>query len=434
MLAVGLVALTILTVGVTARVLFPELPWAVCFTLGAILSPTDTVAAQAVLANLKLPRRATAILGGESLVNDATGLVGVQIGVAVLMTGAFEMGAVLRSFAWVSGLGIGIGLAVGLAFAALNRFVRDTSALFVISLAAPYLAALAGVKLEASSVLAVVVAGFIVSWHIPHLAPQSRVALYQVWDLLVYLLNGVSFVFIGLETPALFASCTGGYGLLAGALGIAGVVILTRILWMFPAAYLPLRLSARLREREEGYPSWRGVALASWCGVRGIVSLAAALSLPTGAAGGTAFPHRDAVVFLTLVVVLVTLFVQGTTLGPLARRLGLEADQRTDEEQRAAREAVLRAGIARLDEFCSEVSCPLAVHHLRNAMSDELASLKERDELERARARQRLDVSRGVRDAVYAAQSKALLSLRDEQRINDLVHARLQLELDRTLA
>jgi len=432
MLAVGLVALTILTVGLAAHAFYPELPWAACFTLGAVLSPTDTVATQAVLARLRIPRRLSAIVGGESLVNDATGLVGVQIGVAVMLTGAFEAREVATRFLWVSGGGVALGIAVGLFFTALNRRVHDTSALFVLSLVSPYLAALVALQLECSGVLAVIVAGFIVSWNVHFIQPSSRGPLYEVWDQLVFLLNGFSFLFIGLEAPRLLGDRPAGETpALLGALVITLVLILTRIAWMFPAGYLPLFLSPRLRRLEGGYPSPRAVFLASWCGVRGIISLAAVLALPAVLEDGTPLPGRQLLVSITLVVVLATLFVHGLTLEPLARRLGLRADPQTDEEIRAAREELLRSGIARLDEFCSEVSCPISVHHLRQSMQDELESLRERDEAERTRARARLDVSREVRQAIYQAQSKTLLGLRDKQRINDIVHAELQLELDR---
>jgi CPA1 family monovalent cation:H+ antiporter len=432
MLAVGLVALTILTVGLAARWLFPALPWLACFALGAILSPTDTVATQAVLERLRIPRRATAILGGESLVNDGTGLVGLQICLTLMLSGGFVFGSVAARFAWVVGGSIAVGLAVGVVFATLNRRVRETPALFVLSLVSPYLAALLGLKLGLSSVLAVVVAGFFVAWRIHHVAPQSRALLYTVWAQLVFVANAVCFLYIGLEVPALVrASHLAAPRALAGALAITAVVIATRYAWIFPAGYLPLWLSPRLRAKEGGYPPVRNVVVAGWCGVRGSVSLAAALALPLEIGDGRPFPGRDVIVFVTLVVVLATLFAQGLTLGPLVRFLGIQAGEETAEELRAAREAVLQAGIARLDAFCSQVSCPLSVHHLRTAMQDELASLRERDEAERLRARQRLDVSREVRAAVHAAQSAALLALRDSQRINDLVYTRLQLDLDR---
>jgi len=432
MLAVGLVAVTILTVGLAARALFPELPWAVCFTLGAILSPTDTVATQAVLERLRIPRRATAILGGESLVNDATGLVGVQLGLAWVFTGTFELGEVGQRFAWVSGTGIALGLLVGLLFAALNRVVRETRALFVLSLVSPYLAALLALKFDASMVLAVISAGFFVSWRIHHIDVESRAPLYSIWDQLVFLMNGVCFVFIGTETPALLGEYARGTGtLLLGALAVALVVILTRVLWMYPAAYLPLRLSPKLRAREGGYPKPGWVALASWCGVRGIVSLAAALSVPEFLEDGSPFPGRDIVIFVTLVVVLVTLLSQGWTLGLLVRVLGLSAADQSETEVRAAREAVLAAGIGRLDEFCSATSCPIAVYDFRRSMKEELEVLRTRDSAAQEHARKRMEVSREVAVAVHAAQSDALLKLRDEEHINDLIHAELQLELDR---
>jgi CPA1 family monovalent cation:H+ antiporter len=431
MLAVGLVGFTILTVGLAARWIFPELPYLACFALGAILSPTDTVATQAVLERLRIPRRATAILSGESLVNDGTGLVGLQICLALLLTGAFELGEIAARFSWVTGGGIAVGLGVGIVFAALNRRVRETRALFVLSLVSPYLAALLGLELGVSGVLAVVVAGFFVAWRVHHIEPASRAALYGVWDQLVFLLNALSFLYIGLEVPRLVAAREHEAGALAGALAIAVVVMLTRFAYIFPNAYLMLFLDPRRRALEGGYPPLRNVVVVSWCGVRGSVSLAAALALPQSLADGAPFPGRELIVFVTLVVVLVTLFAQGLTLGPLVRWLRIQAGEETEEEVRRAREAVLAAGIARLDEFCSEVSCPISVHHLRTAMQDELLALRERDEAERTRARQRIDVSREVRAAIHAAQSRELLILRDAQRINDRVYTELQLELDR---
>ncbi len=436
MLAVGLVAFTIVVVGLLAHQLFPDLPLLACFALGAILSPTDTVATQAVLERLRIPRRVTAILGGESLVNDGTGLVGVQICVILLATGAFEsasfpLGSVLARFALVTGGGVVIGLGVGALFAALNRRVRETSALFVLSLVSPYLASLLAFEVGASSVLAVVVAGFFVAWRIHHVPARNRVPLYAVWDQLVFLLNALSFLYIGLEVPALLASSAqAGRATLLGALAIALAVMAARFVWMFPGAYLPPWLSPRLRAREGGYPTLAGVVLASWCGVRGSVSLAAALALPQVLADGSPLPGRERIVFVTLVVVLLTLFAQGLTLGPLVRLLRLRAGPETDQELLAAREAVLAAGIARLDEFCSQTSCPISVHHLRQAMAEELELLREQDGAERARARQRQDVSRDVRAAIRDAQARALVDLRDAQRINDLLLSRLLLELD----
>jgi CPA1 family monovalent cation:H+ antiporter len=433
MLAIGLVAVTILGVGVVAHALLPELSWPVCFVLGAIVSPTDTVAVQSVLAKLRIPRRATAVLGGESLVNDATGLVGVQIGVAVVLSGAFEFGTVAGRFALVAGGGLAVGVAVGLIFVQLNRRFRSTEPLFALSLLSPYLAFGIAHYLGASGVLAVVVAGFIVAWRIHVIPAAARVDLFSAWRLMSWMLNGLCFVFIGLEAPRVVQETTIGssWRLLLCGLAISAVVIVLRIAWMFPGAYVPLYLSKRLREREGGYPSPRSVALASWCGVRGMVSLAAALALPRTLDDGSAFPGREELLACALCVILVTLFVQGLTLSPLVRALGLSGDEAGEAEVRAAREALLVAGIRRLDAFCSETSCPISVHHWRTYMSDELTTLRDEDREQRDQARARLVVSRDVRRAVADGQALELLRLRDSGRINDQTYVGLQLDLDR---
>ncbi len=433
MLAVGLVAATILIVGVVAHSLLPELPWAACFILGAIVSPTDTVAIHAVIERLRVPRRVTAILGGESLVNDATGLVGVQLGVAVALSGAFELGHVALNFAWVAGGGVLVGAAVGAVFSGVNRWVRGTPVLFVLSLLSPYLAFVLAHHFGASGVLAVVVAGFVVAWRIHQVTPQARIDLYATWNLVVFVLNGMCFVFIGLETPHLFAELDGDQRrtLVIAGLGVSLAVILVRVVWIFPGAYLPLYFLRSARKREGGYPSWQSVTVASWCGVRGVVSLAAALALPSTLPDGSPFPGREAILICTLTVISVTLLVQGPTLLPLIRLLGIREEETSADEVRQAREEILSAGIARLDAFCSETSCPISVHHFRALMSDELEALRDQDVEQRQRAGVRLAVSQDVRRAVTAAQQTALLSLRDKGAINDQSYLALQLELDR---
>jgi monovalent cation/hydrogen antiporter len=433
MLAVGLVAFTILCVGVVAHLLLPELPIAVCFLLGALVSPTDTVAVQTVLEKLRVPRRVTAILGGESLVNDATGLVGVQLAIAVVLSGAFDAGEIAWRFAGVAGGGIGVGLAVGVVFSWLNRVAREKHVLFALSLLSPYVAFLIAHGLGSSGVLAVVVAAFMVAWRIHQVPPEARVELYATWDLVIWLLNGMCFLFVGLEAPHVIREVADGGGtrLLIAGLAVSATVILCRILWIFPAAYLPLSFSPRIRASEGGYPAWRNVSLAAWCGVRGVISLAAALSIPAVLPDGQPFPGRGELLAGTLCVILVTLLVQGLTLQPLVRILGIRGDDDTEAEVRAAREALLAAGIRRLDAFCSERSCPISVHHWRTQMQDELAVLRDEDSERRAQARSRLAVSKEVHHAVAEEQARELLALRDSARINDNTFLALQLDLDR---
>jgi CPA1 family monovalent cation:H+ antiporter len=434
-LAIGLVAFTIAIVGWVAHATLPGLPLAACFLLGAIVSPTDTVAVQSVLERLRIPRRATAILGGESLVNDATALLGAGLAIVVVTTGVFEPGAIALSFARIAGLGVAIGVAVGFVAAAVNRYVRGTQVLFALSLFSPYAAYFLAEHAGASGILAVVIAGFVASWRLHYIAPESRVELYASWDQISFLLNGVMFLYVGLETPPRLAEAIErSPGIGAIALGISCVVILARLAFMFPAAYGPLWLSERLRRREGGYPDVRAVLLGSWCGARGAVSLAAALSIPVVLRDGTPFPGREEIIACTLVVILVTLIGQGTTLLPLVRRLGLSDADPTDADVRRAREAMLAAGIQRLDAFCSQQSCPIAVYRLREAMTDELASLQSEDAAERMRALERMAVDSEVRREVYRAQTDALLALRDREIVNDRVHQDLQLELDRANA
>ncbi|MBL9078427.1 MAG: Na+/H+ antiporter [Planctomycetes bacterium] len=430
MLAIGLVALTILTVGLVAKWCLPELPWVACFLLGAVVSPTDTVAVQAVIERLRVPRRMTAIVGGESLVNDATGLVGVQIAVVVALQGVFTWGGATVQFAWVAGLGVVIGVGIGIVFALANRLVRDPAVAFTVSLLAPYLAFALATVAQVSGVLAVVVAGAVVAWRVHYIAPSTRVQLRATWGQLTFLLNGLCFLYIGIQSPCLLArAAQGGAQLWQAGLAVTAAVVLTRIAWCWPNAYLPLWLWPALKAREGGYPSPKGVLLVSWCGVRGAVSLAAALSLPT-MAGDAPFPGRDQIIACTLAVILATLVLQGGTLFPLVRLLGLRDDGTTAAELRAARERLLESGIARLDAFCSEQSCPVAVHRFREAMVEELASLRADDEAERTRAAQRLAVSRDVRVAVAEAQERALVRLRDAGAIDDQAYSSLLAELD----
>jgi NhaP-type Na+/H+ or K+/H+ antiporter len=247
-LAVGLVAFTILAVAVVAHWAMPVLPWPVCFLLGAIVSPTDTVAVQSVLERLRAPRRITAILGGESLVNDATGLLGVGLATVVVITGMFEPAAIAVSFARIAGLGLALGAAVGWLAAALNQRVRGTHALFALSLVAPYAAYFLAEESGASGILAVVIAGFVSSWRQNAIAPGSRVELYATWAQVEFLLNGLMFLFIGLEAvPRLLEALESAPRVVTGAFLVSATVVAARIVWIWPAAYLPLMVVPRLR-------------------------------------------------------------------------------------------------------------------------------------------------------------------------------------------
>jgi len=434
-LAIGLVAFTTLLVGLAAKGLMPGLPWAACFLMGAVLSPTDTVAVEGVMSRLRIPRRATAIVGGESLINDATGLLGVQLAMIVVLTGVFTAGGIAIQFVRVAGLGVASGIVVGLMAVAINARLRGAAVLFVFSLFAPYLAFALAEAAGASGVLAVVVAGFVASWRLTVIPPASRVDLYAGWDVVTLILNGLMFLFVGLQIPhRLGADPESTASLLGMALVISAVVVVARFVWFWPAAYIPLWLFPRLRAKEGGYPDRRIVFLGGWCGVRGAVSLAAALALPVMLPDGAPFPGRAEIETAVLVTIVVTLIGLGSTLAPVTSWLKLPNDPTTENETRKAREAMLAAGIARLDAFCNDKSCPIAVYRYRDVMIDQLAELREIEESERKHATRRLEVSREVRRATWEAEAAELLRLRDAGEINDRVHQDLQLELDRERA
>jgi CPA1 family monovalent cation:H+ antiporter len=344
----------------------------------------------------------------------------------------FEFGGATVQFAQVAGLGIVIGALVGSLFAAVNRLVKDPAVVFTLSLLSPYLAFALASAVAASGVLAVVVAGFLVAWRLHRVAPATRLELRAAWGQLTFLLNGLCFLYVGLRSPCLVQqAANGGQALWLAGLAVSGTVILTRVAWCFPMAYLPLFLLPKLRAREGGYPPLRGVAIASWCGVRGAISLAAALALPLETSAGLPFPGRQEIIACTLAVILATLLLQGATLLPLVKLLRIPDDDSSVQEVRTARERLLAAGIRQLDEFCSERECPVAVHRYRVAMADQLEALRADDAAVREQAEQRLQVSREVKQAVWAAQEAALLQLRDSGTINDLTYSALLVELDR---
>jgi CPA1 family monovalent cation:H+ antiporter len=356
LLAIGLVVFTTLVVGWVAHALVPGLPFPMAFALGAVISPTDAVAVSAILHRLKVPGRLTAVLNGESLMNDATGLVAFKFALGAMVAGTFSLRAASLDFALVA-LG---GLAIGLATGYLVGRARDlllaahSSDVFVevtMSLMTPYAAYLLADKLGVSSILAVVAAGLYSGWRDPvRTDVATRQTSWTTWSVVLFWLNGLAFILLGLQLPTILASVGSHYpaprlALLAAA--VSGVAIVGRLLWVFPAAYLPFLFSARIR-RVEKRPSWQGVLVGGWAGMRGTITLAAALSIPELQDDGSPFPARDLVIFLALAVIVVTLLLHGTTLEWLICRIGLRADGIREKEDRLARIAAVESGLLSL--------------------------------------------------------------------------------------
>ncbi len=317
-LAVGAVFFTTLVVGVVAHLVIPGLPWAACFALGAIVSPPDSVAAKAVLQKVALPHRIIVLLEGESLVNDASGLVLLRFAVAAALTGTFSIGDATISFFTVA---IG-GLLVGIVFAFVAMFVIKRIKEIDLAIAFTFLVAwisyIAAEKLHVSGVLATVACGMILGWKQHELFDAAlRTRATAAWSVVVFVLESLVFILIGLSLRGVLHRLGGADALTAmvpATAAIIAAVILARFAWMYLGTYLPRMLSPKL-DAHDPAPSWTVPFVMSWAGLRGVVSLAAALSLPDDFAG------RDMILAITFAVILVTVLIQGSTLAPLVRLL-----------------------------------------------------------------------------------------------------------------
>ncbi|MBM3482902.1 MAG: Na+/H+ antiporter [Alphaproteobacteria bacterium] len=429
MLAIGLVVATTGVVAVAAEALIPGLGWGAAFVLGAIISPPDAVASTAVFSRLRLNRRVVTIVEGESLVNDATGLVIYKFAVAAVVTGSFSFGGATLEFLIVAAGGIAMGVVLGYLFILVNRRIDDPLIEIALSILFSYAVYLAAEYAHVSGVLAVVAAGLVRGWHAPEVfTAQTRIQAAAVWDTLDFLLNGFVFILIGLELKKVFIGLTG-YGwweLLGYGLAITAVAIVVRIAWVFPGAYLPRLLSARVRAREAP-PGWRSLTIVGWCGMRGIVSLAAALALPYATEAENAFPGRDLVIFLTFVVIMVTLVFQGLTLAPLIRWLGVGETAQLVEEEHLARLKIAYAAIEEIDrKALAESVRPDVIDSVRG----EYAARLKQERLVGVTAGGLDDTTRALRLAAVTAERRRLLKLHRERQIGDEVLRRIQHELD----
>lgn len=430
LLAVGLVVATTVAIAVTARWLLPELPWAAAFALGAIVSPPDAVAATAVLGHMQIPRRIVTILEGESLVNDASGLVLYKFAVAAIMAGAFSLLEASAQFVLVAAAGVAIGMALGWLFVAIHRRINDSLIEIMLSVALPYSAYLAAELVHVSGVLAVVAAGLVRGRHAPEaFSPQTRILAHAVWNVIVFLINCLVFIVIGLQLPVAVAGLADDHTLLelcGYAIGFTLVAMLVRMAWVFPGTYA-LRWLNRKFGRFEAYPPWQQVTVVGWCGMRGIVSLAAALALPASMPNGAAFPGRDLIVFLTFVIILLTLVIPGITLAPLIRRLKVGGDWDAHEELRVARDSTAHAAlreIHRLEQHGDITDTAAA--HLRQDYESRLARTLPHGLLYAPGAD---PLIRGRR-AALVAERRELIRLWREDKIGDEVLHEIERELD----
>ena len=427
LLAIGLVVVTTLAVGAALKFLIPDIPWAAAFVFGAIVSPPDAVAATAILSRLNMPRRIVTVLEGESLVNDASGLVLYKIAVTAVLTGSFSVMGASAEFAMISLGGIVIGVALGLAFIGLHRLIGDAFTEVLLSLSVPYAVYVAAESVHCSGVLAVVAAGMLRARFTPAVvSAEMRILARSVWNILVFMLNSLIFILIGMALSGVMGRLAGhsAWQLAADAFWVTLVAVLVRFAWVYPATLVPRLLSGRLRAAEPA-PQRGEVFIMSWCGMRGIVSLAAALALPLHIASGEPFPHRDLLIFFTFVVIAVTLVLQGLTLTSLIRWLKLGTDPGAHEEHMRARIALGKAALAAIDGAAASERMPRdLVARVRAEFTDRIGAATPHGE------NSIFSFGRDLRLAAVRAERQELIRIWRAGDISDNILHHLEEELD----
>jgi len=432
-LAFGLVAFTVIGVAIAAPRVFPGFDWRLGLVLGSIVAPTDAIAATSIARRVGLPGRIVDILEGESLINDASGLLALEFAIGILVHERIPtVSGGLLTLAWLTVGGIAIGLAIGWFVDRFERRIDDAPIEVTLSILVPYATYLAAQSVHASGVLAVVSCGLFLSRRSDSFfSPAVRLGAWSFWQSFTFILNGLVFVLIGLQFPTVRASIHSyrlSTLLVYGAI-FSALLILLRLTWVFPATHLSYWIRRRFLHQNEPTPEARRVFVVGWTGMRGVVSLAAALALPTVLRDGSPFPHRGMIVFLTFCVIFVTLVLQGLTLPPLIRLLGLAGGAGPDCEELEARRIVTQAALSHLedavardrDQF-SEVYEDLSRHYHHR-----LLSLKVNTDPNEV-----TDHGRHVALSLEAlrVERETAVRLRNEGRINDLVLRRIERELD----
>ncbi len=380
LLAIGLVIVTAAATAVVVVKLLPGATWALGFVLGAIISPPDAAAATGSLKGITLPRRIVSILEGESLLNDATGIVLYKVALGAVIAGSgfsfIDGGSLLI---WKTIGGIAIGLIIAYAFVKIFPLLRDLSVEILTTFLPPYAAFMIAERVGVSGVLAVVAAGLYVGWYGPTLfLPKTRIPTEAVWKMMVYFLNALAFLLIGLQLPGLTQrlDILGNPSILALAVAICITSVLVRFIWVYFTAYPMRYLESKLGGRTAEYPSWQNAFVVGWTGMRGVVTLALALALPLTLPDGSPFPHRDLIVFLSVSVIIFTLVLQGISLPWLMSKLTLRFDPRRMQEEWQARVQAAKNAIARLDELSNDSTVHMpALARIREHYMERLQSL-----------------------------------------------------------
>ncbi len=436
LLAVGCVVFTTVMVAAAAHWLI-GLAWPVAFVLGAIVSPPDVVAPLAIARRLGVPSRITAVLEGEGLVNDATALVLFKFALAAALTGTFSLVHATMTFAAIVIGETLYGLLVGWAMLRLRHWANEPLIEVTLSLLTPFVAFWLPHAVGGSGVLATVVAGLYVGAKgVELIRSKTRLQALFFWDFVTYLIEGAVFLLTGLQARAIIDGLEAmpWSQLLFYALAISSVAIIVRFVWVFPATYLPRWLSSRLRQREPA-PQWQDPFVIAFTGIRGVVSLAAALSIPFMISQDQLFPDRHLILFLTFSVIVVTLVLQGPTLPWLVKQLGLVDSGSKETQERAQLEAharveAARAALDRLEQVAAASGLPPEqIRHMRELQLDRLSQLERRRDREGdgGKVAARLD---RVELGLIQTERDHINSLLRDGRIGDDTRRRIERDLD----
>jgi Na+/H+ antiporter len=438
-LAFGLVGFTVFGVAEAAHWSFAPFDRRLGLVLGAVVATTDAIAATSIAKRVGLPQRIVDILEGESLVNDATGLLALEFSVAIIVQGQTPtLGSGIFRLIYLTTIGIAAGLVIALIIHRVERYLDDGPIEIMLSIMIPYAAYLGAEALHASGVLAVVACGLYLGRRSNQLfSPDVRLQAYGFWNSLIFGLNGVVFVLIGFQLPFVLAGIKEyslGTLLLYG-ISFSALVIVLRLIWMYPGAYLANLIRRRIQHQNEPRPSARAVFVLGWTGMRGVIALAAAISLPELMANGNPFPQRNLIIFLTFCVILVTLVLQGLTLPSLIRALGLAGATGPDHEQIKARRIMLEAALEhielQLSDGAPEKTAALALYedlamHYRRRLASVTGQPAARENVESGAHAQAAQLSRSL----IRIERDTAVRLRNEGHINDEALRHLERELD----
>ncbi|MBX2952806.1 MAG: Na+/H+ antiporter [Leadbetterella sp.] len=436
-LAFGLVFLTSLAVAYASSAFIPGFTLALGFLLGGIVSPPDAVAAATVLKGMNVPKRLMTILEGESLVNDASSLIVFKFALAAVLTGTFSMQEATGQFFLVAGMGIVVGLIVAHIMYVIHRFLPTTPAIdSALTVITPYLMFLAAEQFHYSGVMAVVSGGLFMSYrsHEVFKTGSTRLNMLGVWNTMIFVMNALVFILIGLELPEIIDGL-GDYSIADGikyGLIISAITIALRFLWVYPAAYIPRWISAKARQ--DPSPGWKGPLVVSWAGMRGVVSLATALSIPMLMTDGTAFPQRNLIIFIAFVVIFITLVFQGLTLPFVIKLIKLEEidDILPEKEQQAGIQLRLNKTALKLlnEKYTADIKENELVGLYKSNLESDMQNIEQSLEDNDTEEYQEIERYHEILAHVYAQQRKELFQLRKEKFFSDEEIRKAELQLD----